>query len=311
VIEVPAGFSDEVRARLAEVAEPRVERSVAVFDFDNTCVRGDIGEIYSQWLVDELAYKVDLDVFWDQVDPRDGRDEARRLVEELRRLADDDPARASVYDAYRSEMAAIYPRLMGREGKAAAYAWAVLLHVGLTEQEMFDLSRRCVEQAWATPLGHEVMRTPGGEEYRYEVGMRRFAAIRRIMDWLRACGHEVWIVSATNWWTVSTAAKIVFGHDPRFVAGNRVEVDADGVLSARLVPPALFREGKVEVIKREIGVRPAFVFGDSETDLSMLEWAESLAVLIDHGDEIAGEAAARLNWAVQRQSDLELEGPDL
>lgn len=306
----PPGFDDEVRRRLQEVvrARPTSGRAVAVFDFDHTCIHGDVGELFSQWLVDQFAYRLDLDAFWEQIDPRDGRDDARALAAQLRRTATSDPAYGELYAQYRAEMTAIYPRLMGREGKAVAYAWAVLLHVGLTEQQMFDYSAQCVAQEWARERERAVFATPRGERFEVEFGLRRFAAIRRIHDWLRQQGFEVWIVSATNWWTVSTAAQLIFGHDPAFTVGNRVVV-RDGILTDQLVPPALFREGKVEAIRREIGARPAIVFGDSETDLSMLEWAEALAVLIDHGDEVARDAADRHGWAVQPQHTLELEGP--
>lgn len=308
-VEVPTGFTDDVRARLAAAAAaPRSGRAVAVFDYDNTCIFGDIGELFSQFLVDQLAYRTDTDEFWHLIDPRDGRADARRLARELEGLSRGDSAWDVLYAQYRAEMAAVYPRLMAREGKAVAYAWAVRLHVGLTEDEMVQHSERCVLAEWNRPIGREALETEQGERIEFEVGLRRFAAIRRIHEWLRASGFEVWIVSATNIWTVSTAARLMYGHDPAYAIGNRVEVE-DGVLTSELVSPALFRDGKVSVIEREIGVRPAIVFGDSETDLSMMEWASSLAVLIDHGDPITLEAAARLNWAVQPQGELELEGP--
>lgn len=309
ITDVPKGFDDAVRERLRlAVAERPSGRAVAVFDYDNTCIRGDIGELYAQYLVDEALYRTDLDAFWDVIDPRDGRDEARRLADALRGIGADDPARAALFAQYRAEMTAIYPRLVAREGKSVAYAWAVLLHVGLTEQQMVEYSERCVRAEWARPLGNEVLTTSRDERIEFEVGMRRIAAIREIHHWLRANGFEVWIVSATNVWTVGVAARLMFGHDPAFAVGNQ-SVVRDGVLTDELAWPALFREGKVAAIEREIGVRPAIVFGDSETDLSMMEWAQSLSVLIDRGDAIAGEAAARLNWAVQPQAALELEGP--
>lgn len=307
--DVPLGFDDSVRDRLREAALSKpAGRAVAVFDYDHTCIHGDIGELFSQFAVDQVLYRTDLDEFWDQVDPRDGRDEARRLAASIRGLSSGDEARAPLYEQYRAEMAALYHRLMAREGKAVAYAWAVLLHVGLTEAEMIEYSERCVAREWARPLGHEVLETIGGERIEYEVGIRRIAAVREIHQWLRACGYEVWIVSATNIWTVRTAARLMFGHDPNFAVGNSVTV-RDGVLQAELVGAPLFREGKVAAIERVIGVRPAVVFGDSETDLSMMEWAESLAVLIERGDPVMRAAASRLDWAVQPQNALVLEGP--
>lgn len=305
----PKSLHPEVRERLtAAVVNAPTSRRVAVFDYDHTCIHGDIGELFSQFLVDELLYRTDLDAFWELIDPRDGRDRARHLAGELRVIGDDDPARSAIYEEYRSEMAATYSRVLEREGKVVAYAWAVRLHVGLSVDEMVRHSERCVREHWARELTTETLTTTRGERVNLGVGLRRFAAIREVHDWLRANGFEVWIVSATNLWTVRTAARLMYGHDPAFAVGNQVEV-VDGVLTDRLVEPALFREGKVGAIERDIGTRPMLVFGDSETDFSMMEWASELGVLIEHGDPVMLEAAGRNNWAVQPMDELELEGP--
>lgn len=298
-------LSRTVRDRIEEAATPRDERAVAVFDFDNTCILGDIGELYSYWLVEQLAYRYDLESFWDLIDERDGRHDIRDLVEDLARIDREDPAWSDVYATYRAEMAAIYPRKLKRDGKAAAYEWAVRLHVGLTEDSMAEMSRRCALREWEREPGTNVFETDRGERLEVGVGIRPFREIRQTMELLRERDFEVWVVSATNQWTVATAAELFFGIDSDFVVGNRVRT-RDGELTAELVPPALFRDGKVEVIDREIGVRPTLVFGDSETDLSMMEYAD-LAVLIDHGDEKARAAAARHGWAVQPQDDLSRE----
>lgn len=303
---VPPGFEHDVAERLEEATRPRAHRSVVVFDFDNTCIRGDIGELFSYWLVEQQAYRYDLDAFWALVDDRDGRAEIRELVEDLQRLSASDPARATLFAQYRAEMAAIYPRKLQREGKAAAYEWAVRLHVGLTEPQMHRLSDACVVHEWSRELETDLLETNRGEKIEVERGIRRFAPVRRLMAWLRQRGHEVWIVSATNEWTVRRAATILFGVSPEFVLGNRVKV-RDGELTATVVPPALFRQGKVEIIEREIGVRPLVVFGDSETDLDMLSWAEALAVVIDHGEQIVRAQAAEKDWAIQPRDALKME----
>ncbi len=301
-------FRPEVKERIREVVARSADRSVAVFDFDNTCIRGDIGELFGCWLVDQMAYRYDLDAFWELIDPLDGRDEIRGIVHELQ--ATEGSRDEALYQRYRAEMNAIYPRKLAREGKAAAYAWAVRLLVGLREGELDAMSRRCVRREWSRPLGEEVLETERGERMTIELGIAPFRAIRETMEVLREAGWEVWVVSATNVWTVRAAASLLFGVDPDRVIGNQVTVE-NGTLTDQLVPPALFREGKVGVIERDIGVRPRIVFGDSETDLSMLEWASDLAVVIDHGDEIAGEAAARLGWAVQPRDELETVSPDV
>ena len=303
------GLRDEVveQLRSAVDAADSGERRVAVFDYDNTCIHGDIGELFSQWLVDNGKYRTDLDTFWSLVDPADGRERARDLAQAWRDSVGS-PSEVASFARYRAEMAALYPRYYARMGKRAAYAWAVLLHVGLTEDEMLRHSASCVNDEWRAALDGEVLQTDRGERFVLARGVRRYPAIAAIHEWLRSHGFEVWIVSASNWWTVSTAARLMYGHDPKFVVGNRVETDA-ATLTDRLVEPALFREGKVTAIEREIGVRPAIVFGDSETDLAMMQWATQLAVLIDHGDELMLEAASVDQFAIQPQAELAIEGP--
>lgn len=305
-----SGFRPQVAERIVGACrEAKGTRRVAVFDFDNTCIWGDIGELFGYWLIEKMAYRYDLDEFWSLVDAIDGRDEIRGMIEELEGVDSDDDAYTSLYAQYRAEMTAIYPRKLLREGKAAAYAWAVRLHVGLREDEMAEMSHSCVLREWARPAGTHVFSTLRDERLVVETGIRPFAAIRQAMRYLDHSGFEVWIVSATNTWTVEVAASLLFGISPDRVVGNRVTTRGDE-LTSELVEPALFRAGKVGAIERDIGARPAIVFGDSETDLDMLEWASNLAVVIDHGDDIVRDAAERHDWAVQPRDELErIEAP--
>lgn len=297
VSDALSGLRPQVAARLREVARPRNERSVAVFDFDNTCILGDIGELFSYYLIEQVAYRYDLDEFWGLIDPRDGRDEIRLLAQAVR--GGDELA----FPAYRAEMGAIYLRKLLRDGKASAYHWAVLLHVGLTEEFMRDASLRAVSKEWRRPREHDLFETRRGERLPVEYGIRPFGVVRAVMEWLRQQGHEVWIVSATNQWTVEVAARECFGVSADRVVGNRVEV-ADGLLTERLVSPAMFGPGKVVGIERDIGVRPVVVFGDSETDAEMMSYAE-LGVLVDRGDVRLQERAVEEGWVIQPQEDLE------
>ena len=221
--DAPRGFSPAVGAAIAEAAEPRDERSVVVFDFDNTCILGDIGELFGAWLIDEMAYRYDLEEFWALIDPEDGRDEIRELVSAVDALDAHDPARAELYERYRAEMGAVYPRKLAREGKRTVYEWAVKLHVGLSESEIREMSRACCRAEWERPLTRETLHTSRGETVVIPRGVRRFRAIREVMDWARERGHEVWVVSATNHWTVREAALMMFAIGEDRVCGNRVE----------------------------------------------------------------------------------------
>src|SRR5690606_32649259 len=128
---------------------------------------------------------------------------------------------------YRAEMTAIYPRKLLREGKASAYAWSVRLHVGLREHEMAEMSHSCILREWARPAGTHAFSTMRDERLIVETGIRPFAAIRQAMRFLEAQGLEVWVVSATNAWTVEVAAAMLFDLAPERVVGNRVTTVGD------------------------------------------------------------------------------------
>ena len=265
---------------------------LAVFDFDNTCIFHDIGELFSHYLIDEMLYRYDLEAFWELIDPRDGRAHIRELVERLQALPEDERTASPSYAQYLAEMGAVYARKYMREGTAACYEWAVRLHVGLTPDQLRRRSREAIELEIGRTLEREIRRTTRDEQVRINRGIRVHEEFRQLIGALECAGWEVWVVSATNQWTVETIAELAFG------------VPASGTLSDQTVEPVLYRQGKVDIIRQEIGRHPALVFGDSQTDFEMLCSATELAVLVDRGlPELRQEALDR-GWAVQPQEAL-------
>lgn len=299
-----SGWTPEVRGRIAETirSAPRSERRVAVFDFDNTCILGDIGELYSHFLIDELLYRYDLEAFWELIDEADGRDTIRELAHAALDLSEAERHTSEVYERYLAEMGALYGRKLVRDGKANTYAWAILLHVGISELDMKTFSQRTIDLELKRPVGVETRQTSRGENVRINRGMRPFDEIARLMRSLERRGFEVWIVSASNRWSVETFGAH-FGIANERVIGNDVYVEY-GVLTDELVPPALFRRGKVDAIEREIGVPPTLVFGDSDTDYDMMATARGAGVVIDHGNAIMRAGAEEHGWVIQPQKDL-------
>lgn len=298
-----AGWSEQVYRRLCDAIESvPAQQAVAVFDFDNTCILGDIGESFGQFLVETMRYRYDLEEFWDQIAPGQQRKRLRSLTERALQL---DPRRrdgSPVYRRYVAEMAALYGRRLERLGRRACYEWAVRLHVGLTPGQMRRWSRTAIRRQLHQPRSFEHYHTADGRRVRIQRGIRPFAEIRQLIQALHQIGWQVWIVSATNAWTVREFAAI-FGVDSSRVLGNRVTVE-QGRLTATTDPPVLYREGKVAAIDEAIGRRPAVVFGDSVTDFEMLCEAEYLAVVVDCGDELLRREGPARGWAFQPQEAL-------
>lgn len=303
------GWGDDVFDRLqATAAELAGEQApVAVFDFDNTLICGDIGELFSHYLIDELAYRYDLDGFWRLIDEADGREYIRELTDRVLALDPDARPKSPAYRQYLAEMGAVYGRKYAREGKAACYRWAVRLHVGMRPEQIRELTLRAVDRELARPLGVEERRTRRGETVRIRRGIRRHTQMYELVRALDDVGFDVWVVSATNEWSVQAFAERAFGVPSQRVLGNRVVADDDGVLTDRTRDPVLFGQGKVDIIEEKIGRAPALVFGDSDTDLEMLQAATHLAVLIDRGEQVMLDAAAEYDWAVQPQEAFDHE----
>ncbi len=297
------GWHPDVRRALDNLLEvPAEDGAVAVFDFDNTCILGDIGELYAHYLVETMRYRYDLAAFWELIHVEDGRRRLQKLTEEALQIAPEQRSSVPVYRDYLAEMAGLYGRRLRRAGKRDCYEWAVRLHVGLSEAEMNAWSVEAVRRELNEPRRVDKFETKEGREVRVARGIRPFGEIRELIADLGEAGYEVWIVSATNIWTVRQLAPL-FGVPPQRVLGNRVTVDGE-ILSAETDKPALFREGKVEIIERVIGRRPAFVAGDSVTDYEMLCHAEELGLVIDCGDELLRKEAKSRGWAVQPQAML-------
>ena len=300
------GWTPEVYARICEIIEqtPADDR-LAVFDFDNTCVHGDIGELFGHYLVETMGYRYDLEAFWDLIHPEDGRDRLRHLVDQTLELDPQQRQDSQAYREYLAEMAGLYGRRLQRVGKRDCYQWAVRLHVGLSEEQMNRWSAEAIERELKKEQCVDEFVTSRSRRVSVQRGVRPFPQIRELIDVLHNHDWDVWIVSASNEWTIRQFAPR-FGVDPSRVLGNRVAVE-DGVLTAELHEPALYREGKVAAIQREIGKCPAMVFGDAVTDYEMLCEASRLAVVIDRGDEMLTREGRKRGWAFQPQAKMQVE----
>ena len=162
------------------------------------------------------------------------------------------------------------------ENRKEAYAWCTAVMAGMCEA---DVDRYSWQFAFSWP--------------NYRVPMAT------LVHGLQERGAEVWVVSASNRWTVAHAASLLGVRQERCI-GMSVEL-ARGVLTQRMVEPVIWEEGKVEAVRRWIGVRPALAFGDSLGDVPMLEHASHgfvLSSLSQRNDEMLA-LACRRGWPVQ------------
>jgi len=277
-------------------------RPVVTLDFDNTCIRGDLGETLHRHLCEQLAYALDDAAFWATLDPADGRDRLRATW--VRRATWSDEAR----HAFVVDLMATYDRRLARTGTAGAYAWAATLHAGLAPDalERFAGERVFVPEL-QTPIERTTATAPDGVEVRVARGLRVRQPVVDLVTALHAIGAEVWIVSATCEWGVRAGAPVI-GVPRDRVIGNRCRV-VDGRITAEREGATTWRAGKVDAIRQRIARRPVLAIGDAWTDAEMLEHASEIAILVDRGDVGLREHAERSGWHIVPADVLDEPAP--
>jgi len=272
---------------LAAAAPPSGARGaappVAVFDFDNTLILGDVALV-------ALAYQVmDGRFGFHPADdggffaPATARRFARREAAagaERERLTE-----ALVYDLY-----ARYLTDWDGGRKLAASAYLVGLLHGFTVEEARQLGRDTMARAAREPLGWRVRHSADrGARVRQQWGIRVQPALRSLVERLRAGGFDVWIATASPQRLVEGAAE-AFGVPPGRVVGVRSE-EAHGRITTASLAPVTIGAGKRAALEQRLGGRrPALAVGDTWTDYELLLWAER-AILLDTGRDAPLAAA--------------------
>jgi phosphoserine phosphatase len=135
-----------------------------------------------------------------------------------------------------------------------------------------------------------------------------FQPMLELLDYLRANGFEVYIVSGGGVEFMRAWAEGVYGVPPENTIGSDLGIkleDTENGLVLRRVAEINFindKAGKPVGIQRAIGRRPIFAFGNSDGDLQMLQWTKageglSFAGIVRHTD-------ADREWAYDRESHL-------
>lgn len=289
--ESQPAWSESARAAIDATLSAKQSRRVATFDFDNTCISGDTGELLHLHLSEHLAWN--FAGLLQVVDPLDGRERLADLVAAHEQGHD-------VGDRLRAELTMLFPRRMERCGPAQTYDWAVTLHAGMRVADVHAHADRMLLREAKVARAHRPPRWL--PELPIQRGVRSRPAIAALMRELEAAGIEVWIVSATNEWTVTRAARD-FGIPAERVIGNRCVVERGEILAER-DGPTTWRQGKVDAIRERIGVDPVLALGDSMTDFEMLEVAKERIVISPQRSSLA-EHAAREGWGLCAPEDFE------
>ncbi len=280
---------------------------IAVFDWDNTCICGDIGEALLRRLTFDLAFAMDAKAMAATVpDTIHGINHV--LIQgkpfPLKKIKDavftaykhlkagmTAGGRTGVDENYRvftSGLLALNRALEETPGIGCefAYPWVNLLLQGMTLAEFDRLAASVIAEGLDAPLGRRVIIDPLGRwRYAWTGGVRLYPEMKDLAACWRERGGEVVISTASNRRLVEKMIAMT-SFPCRQVIGMELKVAGDrfGRSLAAGVRPNL-GPGKVANIRRRLPGEPVLVAGDSGNDYEMLVSfpGTRLRLVIDHG----------------------------
>ncbi|KAF1786762.1 HAD-like domain [Phytophthora cactorum] len=303
--EAPDHNNEVVAKLLANVNSLRNPgEAYAVFDWDNTCMFGDVSATSMFYQVDNLNFRFSPDEFesifalgYNASSSSDtclpngtssviGQDANGDDVTLVAALADTAKDYKALYDAY---IAPTYnlTNVMdgGNEYSECSLTNAMMVYprllVGMTEDEIRTSIRASIRWNLAESLDSFTYRSTGDlvVEGSYSKGLRVFSGQEATMRALREAGVEVYIISASPELFAEEAADLLgLGYlvPKTNVYGGRFTTDAAGKFSGKLQEdyPTTWGPGKATVVKSILmqiheGAAPIYASGDSDGDCEM------------------------------------------
>ncbi|MGW7459291.1 haloacid dehalogenase-like hydrolase [Streptomyces sp. NPDC054797] len=316
---VGSGWYGDNQARLQQLVDRyrscgRQPKPVAVFDWDNTVVKNDVGDATMFWLLRNGRIRQPAARDWSTTSRFLTPAAATALADACGPLARPGtplPTGTPEGAACADEINAVYGTAATRTGAAAfagwdrrttepSYAWLPQLMQGWTAREVRGFAAAARTENLAAPIG-AVQQVGSGTATGW---VRYYDQQKDLVNTLRKAGFDVWISSASPQPVVEVWAKGV-GIDADHVVGIRNTTERGGKFTSHLqgcgsVPDGAdtmttYIDGKRCWINQEVyGIRgaaaetvqpparrPVFAAGDSDTDVSFLRDATALRLVVN------------------------------
>jgi phosphoserine phosphatase len=261
-------------------------RPLAVFDWDNTVIAGDLGDAAFQ----DAAEKGLIQPHPRLLEPLD--DATKALVEQA--------ADAGVAEL-RYALHAAYEAVCRARGPEVCYPWLTQAFHGHGQDMLAVFARDVLSRALERPWPTSETLTGAAGPITLQRAVRWRPEMRDLVESAIAHGFDVYVVTASPEWLVARVAPEV-GVPSDHVVGMRTVTSTRGEEGVLARPPVTYRQGKVGAIRTRIapgGRRPVLAVGDALTDREMLEDATGLALLVDRGHRALRDFALARGFAVQ------------
>ncbi len=291
---------------------------VAIFDWDNTVIKNDIGDIVFFHQVKNGAIMQPPNKDWSLTSRFLTPDAKMALSMACDSLADAGamlPTGLAANAACADEIIAVYSTAMTKGGKSAftnwnyrtmepAYAWAAQLQAGHTPMELLTLTNAAIDDALAATEGSkQTIGTTSVNAY-----LRIYDQIKNLIDVMQQNGFDVWVISASPQANVEAFGARVKVPGTNVIgirnlkAMNKLTYDFEGCGSVPNGAGSMgntmitYIEGKrcwmnkvifnvpaadQEKTQADMAMRPVFGAGDSDTDISFLQDATHLKLVLN------------------------------
>ena len=174
-----------------------------------------------------------------------------------------------------------YREVLRTRGKVEAYSRVIKCMAGIPLETLLETSLR------AMTCGLPYLELEGVKiqvPYPHPV-------MQALLVWLESLGYEIYIISATNQFTVRLVAKEYFGVPESHVFGMVPTVTQHPhhgtLIGDEIEGPVTVVEGKVQVYREKIGTAaPVISGGDSTTDIAMLNLTAPDGLIIWVGEDL-------------------------
>ncbi len=310
-LQLPGAWKPSIRIELIKLIERHGRHSdgfdpadppIAVFDFDHTCIHGDIGKTFYDWMIrnDNLDYSQKiLDIF-----PNGKGAVVQTMINRLNKHPPDARAKSKIKQELLDTMHQIYWNLCDDPRFDKCFPWQVRFYAGWQPKQIADMAERVMRTALSLPVQTDFPTPPNQNTRSSNQGgsIRIYNEIRTLITTMKQAGFQVWIVSAGPQWVVEGAARF-FDVVPPFVIGMRTKI-VQSRITTHIDPPPTYKQGKVAAIRRYIGKQPLLAVGDSWSDAEMLMHAEH-GLLIDRGSPDLRQKAEESSWWIQPSFPVE------
>ncbi len=193
-----------------------------------------------------------------------------------------------------------YNDVLKNKGKKVAYPLMTTAMAGIPKEKLVEITKEAAY--WkSTSLEIEGLRIP--VPYPNPV-------MQSLLFYLKYLGYKVFIISATNQFSVEWAAKEFFDISPEHVFAMKPSVSYDSmhgeILGDFIDGPITVATGKVDAYNLLVGkVSPLITAGDSTTDLEILDITDpnGLIIWVHEKDEIE-ESLSFLSKRLSRHTNV-------